>query len=213
MPLLTTQSAKGYGFGKFEQAGYATGNFVSLQTAYGTGSNATITFSAIPQTFKHLRIFALHKGTAGSTNTQGLYTMQFNSDTGSNSNYNSTQQVGSGSGSNQVFNARVNSVNAFFGSSSFYYNTLCSASNTGSGIGVSVIDIPDYTNTSHYKTFASFDGKEIGNNDGNSRLILSTGSWNSTSAVTDITFKIYDENITATNFTSTSRFALYGITR
>ena len=209
MPLLELQSARGYGFGANSAISYATGNFVSLQTAYGTGSNSTITFSAIPQTFKHLKIFAVHKGTAASTNTQGIYTMQFNLDTGNN--YNSSQQVGAGAGSNQILNSLSTGNNAFFGSSSFYYNTFCSATNTGSAVGVSVIDTPDYTNTSHYKVISTFDGHEMGNNDGNSRLIKGVGAWANTAAVTDISFKIYDESIVATNFTSTTRFSLYGI--
>lgn len=206
MPLLTTQSARSYGLGRLI-AGYATGNFVSLQTINGTGSSGTLTFSAIPQTFKHLRIFAIHKGTATGTNTQGMYTMQFNSDTGNN--YNGTQQVSSGVSA--LSDSLVTGTNAIFGSSSHYYNTFCSATNTGSAMGVSVIDIPDYTNTSYYKTIASFDGHEMGNNDGNSRLLQCAGSWNNNAAITDISFKIYDENFNATSFTSTTRFALYGI--
>lgn len=187
------------------------GDFESIATVNGTGSNATIVFNSIPSTYKHLQIHALFKGTAASTNTQGMLVMQFNSDTGSNTNYSSFQVVGQGAGASQVQVMTRTGLSGMFNDSSMYYQSLCSATNTGSAMATAIIDINDYANTSYNKNAGFLFGKEIGNNDGNSRCMLASGAWASTAAITSITFTIYDESMVATNFTSTSQFALYGI--
>lgn len=207
MPLLTTQSAKGYGFGKFAQAGYATGNFVSLQTLTGTGSSGTLTFTDIPQTFRHLQIHALTKGTATGS-VQGTYRIQINGDTGNN--YASTQLVGNGAGTSQVFQVAAVSQNAIFAPNSMYWNTFCSSGTTNS-MGAAIININEYTNSSWYKTVRTIDGHERGNNDDTSRVDIGGGVYTSSSPITSITFQIYDEAGSLTNFTTTTKIALYGI--
>ena len=186
------------------------GDFESIATVNGTGSGSTIVFSGIPSTYKHLQIHAVWRGTT-TANTQGFLTMQFNSDTGSNTNYSCFQMVGAGAGSNQVFTKALTGLSGMFNDITLYYQSLNSSTLVGSAMCNAVIDINDYANTSWNKNAGFFFGKEIGNNDTNSRVQVAAGAWASTAAVTSITFKVLDENATSTNFTSTSQFALYGI--
>jgi hypothetical protein len=189
----------------------APGDFESIATVSGTGSSGTIVFNSIPSTYKHLQIHALFKGTATGTNTQGNLIVQFNSDTGSNTNYSSHQINGAGAGASQVQTVIRTGMAALFDNAGFYYNSLCSATNTGSAMATVVMDIYDYASTSYNKNSAFLFGKDIGNNDGNSRVQMASGAWASTAAISSITFKIQDENFASTNFTATSQFALYGI--
>ena len=55
MPLITLQSAKGYGWGNRTSTGGAN-SYDSISTVALTSSNNTITFNSIPQTYKHLEI-------------------------------------------------------------------------------------------------------------------------------------------------------------
>jgi hypothetical protein len=84
MPLITTQSAKGYGWGARVAAG-ATNSFESIATATVTsgGSGGNVVFSSIPQTYKHLRIHILSGGTSGFNNGINMF---INSDF-TNANY------------------------------------------------------------------------------------------------------------------------------
>lgn len=188
--------------------GIPVGNFVSLQTLTGTGSSGTLTFTNIPQTFKHLEIHALTKGTATGSNIQGMYTIQFNGDTGNN--YSNTQSVGRGTGASQIYRVSLAGQNAIFGNGSNWYNTFCSGADS-TAMGAAVININEYTNPSWYKSARVFNGHERGNNDDSSRISIGGGAWASTNPITSITFKIYDESLSLTNFTTTTQIALYGI--
>lgn len=188
---------------------FELGDFESIATAYGDGSSATITLNSIPSTYKHLQIHALYKGTATGSNTQGMLVMRFNSDSGSN--YGVLQMSGAGAGQSTVAGITRTGDTGMFNNVNFYYNSICSATNTGSAMAVAVIDVADYANTSFNKNVAFLMGREIGNNDGNSRAQMSAGAWGSTTAISSITFTILDESMSTTNFTSTTGFALYGI--
>ena len=67
-------------------------SFESIATATGTGSNSTLTFSSIPQTYKHLQIRVMSRGNAATDQDNLL--IRFNGDTGSN--YNSHYVFGTG---------------------------------------------------------------------------------------------------------------------
>lgn len=171
-------------------AGGAGGNGITLiSTAYGTGSSGTITFSSIPSTYKHLQIRATaSKDTAGNIE----FGLQFNGDAGSN--YTWHRLTGNGS-----------SV------SSGWYGGLGGASYVGyaTGTGTSnatasnIIDILDYTNTNKNKTIRSLVGYHTSSDNS---IRLNSGIWFSTAAISSlsITYGGY-------NFTSISRFSLYGV--
>lgn len=99
MPLLTTQSAKGYGFGKFESSGgSALSGFVGIDSyTFSTSSLNTVTFSNIPQGYKHLYFFFQSWGTVNDGTR-----MFFNGDTNGGGNYRGGAQMGGYSSSVSV---------------------------------------------------------------------------------------------------------------
>jgi hypothetical protein len=80
MPLLTTQSARGYGL----TSGVETSTFELIDsTVVGAGGVSQIVFSSIPSEYKHLRIMgSVRTEQSGSSGSALL--IQFNGDTGSN---------------------------------------------------------------------------------------------------------------------------------
>jgi hypothetical protein len=154
-------------------------------------SAANITFSSIPQTYKHLQLRILAR--SSRSQNSGYAVIRFNSDTGSNYSRHSLQgdgasAIGDGSGSVSyptllLFPAALRSANIF---------------------GVGILDVLDYTNTNKNKTLRVLDGYD---SNGAGLIELASGAWYNTSAVTSITITEFNGN----NFEAYSRFALYGI--
>ena len=160
----------------------STNSYESLQTVSVTSSQSSISFSSIPSTYKHLQIRMSYLSSL-SDNSH----MRFNSDTGSN--YAWHELFGTGS-----------SAGAGAGASASFVKVGYAEVN----LGVAVIDILDYANTSKNKTLRSLSG--LINPENNDRSVyLSSGLWLSTSAITSLTL------ISGSNFIAGSRFSLYGI--
>lgn len=159
--------------------------YESIATAVGTGSSATITFSSIPATFKHLQIRAIARVASSS----GAY-LQYNSDTGTNY----TRHYLEGNGS---------TVAAGSGTSQTKIDYL-QAISTASTNGVNIVDILDYANTNKYKTTRILGGFDV---NGTGQIGLGSGLWMSTSAISTITITTSG----GANFATTTQFALYGI--
>lgn len=158
-------------------------------TTVGAGGTSTITFSNIPQVYKHLQIRGIGRATAGSERSIDI---RFNSDTGNN--YNSHNLTGDGTTASAGNNgnttyARIGLITGSLVSANIY--------------GVAIIDILDYQNTNKNKTIRSLDGYDT---NGSGKMGLRSGLWMSTSAVTQI-----DLTLSAQNFEQYSSFALYGI--
>lgn len=162
------------------------GSFESIATLSGTGSSATISFTSIPSTYKHLQIRWLGKST--STGTYTL--MTFNGDT---SNTYATHGV-YGNGSSALVEGYPNNTSVSGG--------FLTAS-TETGFGVSVLDILDYTNTSKNTTVKGLTGRD---NSGSGTASLISGAWFNTAAVNRI-----DIVVNAGSWSTISHFALYGI--
>lgn len=168
------------------------GDFESIQTTtVGSGGATEIIFSSIPQTYKHLQVRYLARGTRVSPSDYCYF--QFNGDTGSN--YQEHQLYGTGStpvsGSDNV---------------QTYINTMNIAGSTMSTnvFGVGVLDILDYANTNKYKTtrmITAADSNTVGG-----VVSFESGHWRSTSGITSIRFFPL-----GANFVQYSHFALYGI--
>jgi hypothetical protein len=161
-----------------------SGAFESIATATGTGSSGTITFSSIPGTYQHLQLRINSKNTTGNN-----LELQFNSDTGAN--YVRHYLRGNGSTVTASAQTAQNQIE-FMGSGGGTPNPA-----------VLIIDIQDYASTSKNKTVRNFSGQD---ENGSGIVILSSGLWLNTNAVTSITFKV-----SSGNFTTDSTFALYGI--
>ena len=121
--------------------------FDSIETfTVGSGGSASITFSSIPNTYKHLQIRCIMRGTTSSNSFDVL--MRFNGDT--TSKYTGTQLYGDGSGTaaHGGLGGGVASTNAY----PFYTMGDTGAANV---FGPGILDIIDYTNTSKYKVWKS----------------------------------------------------------
>lgn len=170
--------------------------FDSIQTfAVTSGGAATITFSSIPATYKHLQIRCLMRGTSSANSFDVL--MRFNGDT--TSKYTGTQLYGDGSGTalHSGLAGGVAATNAY----PFYTMADTGQANTW---GPGILDIIDYTNTSKYKVWKSLEGYEASGTDG--LILLRQGSYIVTTAISSI-------SLTADtgSFKENSHFALYGI--
>jgi hypothetical protein len=186
MPLLTTQSAKGFGFGKYELL--SSNSFESIQTiTVGSTSQASISFTSIPSTYTHLQV----RGILRSTTATGTAFMNFNGDTANN--YTTHYIFGDGT-------IGVGAINPHSG----MYAAL--ANNAASTFAVCVINILDYKNTNKNKVMLSLSGGESNTNTGATYDEILSGVWESTSAINRI-----DLIPAAGNFAQYSSLALYGI--
>jgi hypothetical protein len=160
-------------------------------TTVGSGGSATVTFSSIPSTYKHLQLRIMAK--TDRALDRDPITVKFNSDSGSNY----AEHTLSGNGS---------SASAGAGSSLTSTTIYRATGNTGATniFGVIVYDLLDYANTNKYKT-----GRYLGGYDANGAGDIYLGStlWRSTSAITTIALT----PSIGTNFLQHSSFALYGI--
>jgi hypothetical protein len=162
-----------------------------IATVMGTGSSGTITFSNIPQGYKHLQIRAIGRTDFAAGNIQII--ARFNGDTTTNYSTHNLYGIGSGTGTfSGNANVTYTEVGQFAGST-----------NSSGIMGIAVVDILDYSNVNKFKTTRSLSG-----NDGNGTgiIILSSGLWMNTAAITSMVILAG-----AGSFLTTSRFSLYGI--
>ena len=176
-----------------QQSAFVIGDYESIATVTLGSAASTISFTSIPSTYTHLQVRGIAR-TAGSDASYQHLTFQFNSDTGSN--YYSHGLYGTGS---SAFAHADGSLSA----NPLSYN-LPTSTQTASTFAGGVIDILDYANTSKYKVVRALGGFD---SNGGGALGLYSANWNSTSAITSITLKVYQ----GSNFAANSTFALYGI--
>jgi len=165
-----------------------TVSYESIATVTGSGSTG-ITFSSIPQTYKHLQVRAI---SVSSTYNSGR--TRFNGDT-TNANY--ATHVLFGGGASAGSGAEVGSQSGFVFP---FFSALGSSTTIPTGF---VLDILDYTNTNKNKVIRGLSGTD---SNGSGYIELISGVWLSTSAITSLSINIATGTI-ATN----SSFALYGI--
>lgn len=171
-------------------SGAVANSFESIATyTVGAGGISTVTFSSIPQTYKHLQIRGLAKSEGALDSTD----MRFNGDTGSNYSYHALYGTGSAAGS-EVSTSRTSAITSF---------TAVESSSVSIFSG-GVLDILDYTNTNKYKTIRSFGGAD---KNGSGVIYFMSNVWMSTSAITSIV--LYPR--AGGDFNQYSSFALYGI--
>lgn len=167
--------------------GGSSGSYELISTTTGAGSPATITFSSIPSTYKHLQ---LRLATAVTSGAGGVITnLRMNG-------------VTSASYSVHYLEANGSSVSAVSSTSTQQISVGWTAGYISGAHGGMIIDILDYASTSKNKTIRSLAGSHT---PGVPRVGLYAGAFYSTSAVDSITIFLGD------NFATTSRFSLYGI--
>lgn len=176
----------------------ATNSYESIATTtVGAGGTGTITFSSIPSTFKHLQIRIMAQTNRG-TYAIDEARLRLNNDTGNN--YAWHQLYGNGASVTAAANNSVSSIEVGSGNI---------GTTTGSNWGDVIVDVLDYTNTNKTKVIRALGGTDCNGTVGGlgGRVGLSSGLWNSTSAITTITLT----PINGTLFSQYSQFALYGI--
>lgn len=176
----------------------AAAAFESIATATGTGSSGTITFSSIPSTYQHLQIRYNAKDTTVAIGSN--LNIQFNADSSNSYYYHSL--IGDGSA--------ASATNAGGLDNRIVISEGVSASQTSSPnmaniMGVGIIDIHDYANTSKYKVVRHLTGMDANFATTEASIRLTSANWNSTSAINQI--KLYTTNF----WTTSTTFALYGI--
>lgn len=157
-------------------------------TTVGSGGSATITFTSIPGTYKHLQLRAITRDNLGFNTAEVNFT--FNSDTASNYSW---HRLGADGGGSADTDAAANASKIAFRGGSDQF-------------GAFIVDILEYANTNIYKTVRILTGTD---KNGAGLVGLFSGNWRSTSAITSITFNIL--NPSTTNFAQYSQIALYGI--
>lgn len=149
-----------------------------------SGGLSTITFSAIPSTYKHLQIRTSFTGSS-VVNPQ----IRFNSDSGSNYSWHHLY----GDGTNAYSNGLATQSFMYF---SYLPNTSYPAA--------TITDILDYASITKNKTVRTLSGSDA---NGSGEIALWSGSWqNSSTAINSITLLN-----NGGNFNQNSVFALYGV--
>ena len=170
------------------------GSYDSIATFNLTSSTTTVTFSSIPQTYKHLQIRGIARSTRAVT-LEGAWAY-FNNDT-STTTYAVHGLAGDGASASAYAIPTPNSGGLQCG-------LIPAASATSSIFGGFVMDVLDYTSTNKNKVTRSLTGADL-NGSGTIRLI--SGLWLNTAAITTIKFDTQGGG----DFPQYSSFALYGI--
>jgi hypothetical protein len=157
-----------------------------ISTQVLSSTTSSVTFSSIPQDFKHLQI----RFTALASTSNGTRSLRIRYNNDSGANYNSHYIFNSGS----LVNSSYSSSSALVG-----YQVWPDPSAAGN----SIVDILDYSSSSKNKThryFYGVYGTQI-------RVEFGSGLWRNTDAITSFTI----EQFTGYSMQAGSRFSLYGI--
>lgn len=167
----------------------AVGDYESISTTLLTGTQATVTFSGIPATYKHLQIRASVKSNnAAVSSAMGI---QFNATT---TGYFQHGLYGDGASAGAYPATSSNTAGSFY----------IAGSTSTSVFGAIIIDILDYADTNKNKTVRALSGADF---NGSGQARLSSGSVALTTAITTLTLT----ELNAGSFVQYSSFALYGI--
>ena len=167
-------------------------SFESIATVSLSSSQSTITFTSIPQTYKHLQLRLF--GRTDRVSTDDYFSVRFNSDNTA-ANYRGHYLIAEG----------TNKYSGDHGNDYAIYGRLTATNAASSIFGVGIVDMLDYANTSKYKTGRNFGGQDI---NGSAAYTWNGSSlWMSTSAITS--FVIYPG--AGSNFVQYTHAALYGI--
>lgn len=174
---------------------YIPTSFESIQTYTLVSSQASVTFSSIPSTYKHLQLRLISQDT-NNNNFPASYDLEFNGSAGTD--YDRHEIIGDGSAATS---------NGFASTPYIRMTNSQTRAYTGmtNNFGASIIEIIDYASISKNKVVRAFTGAE-GNSTGQGYAVnLISGEWRSTAAITQI--KLTSGN----SFSAKSTFALYGI--
>lgn len=197
MPLLTTQSAKGYGFSSLV-SGDPASDMELISSTVLSSTQSSVSFSSLNTTaaaYRHLRVVGLCR--AGTNAPGQSITIELNGSTASNYNVHSMYTfVSTPVIANSWMYLSQDSNNSFCGGaegqtaySNFYQPNIW--------------EFHDFSQTDKNKYITCLNGASITSTSGS--IAWNNLMWNQTSAITSISFKL------ASNFTAGTRFTLYGL--
>lgn len=170
----------------------STNSFESIQTVtVGSGGAASIDFTSIPSTYKHLQIRGIGRNL--HTVTVDTIRLRFNGDTSTN--------------------YQMNSLYGYNGSLTTYTTTVvnqipianCAGNSAAANIFAPfVFDVLDYSNTNKAKTLKILAG--IDTNSSSSEVDFNGAFWNNTAAISSMSFYC-----TTANLAQGTQIALYGV--
>ena len=161
----------------------------------GSGGAASITFSAIPDTYTDLFLVASTRISGTATDPQSII---FNGDTGTN--YSMRMLYGSGSSAGSASNA--NYLAQYNNWAIWWMQTSSTTANT---FGNTSLYIPNYALTTQHKSVSVDTVTE--NNGTAANQQIGAGIWRNNAAITSLTITPY-----SSNFVQYSSATLYGIT-
>jgi hypothetical protein len=177
--------------------GGAAGSYELIATSFGNGSSANITFSSVPQTYKHLQLRMTTRNTYAAV--AEWMRMRFNNVSTSTYHVHNLWGTGSTTASN-YYNDRTFMED---------FARVAANSAVSGNYSATIVDILDYASTSKNKTIRVLSGFTDGGS--NNYVNLSSGFLNSTSAVTQIDIFSLFSAAAIGYFDTNSRFSLYGI--
>jgi hypothetical protein len=168
----------------------AVGSFEQIETQILGANAASVTFTSIPSTYKHLQLRITARATS-TGNATALF-LRFNGVSGTS--YSTHTLYGS---STSII------AEGFTGLDAFYRMPIPDDGLAASGFGSLVIDVLDYALTTKNKTIRTASGYVIS---GLNNVSLVSGGFSSTSAVSSLSL-----TPGAGQLKTGSRFTLYGI--
>jgi hypothetical protein len=194
MPLLTTQSARGYGFGSASTV--VINSFESIASTSLTSATSSIVFSSIPTNFTHLQIRGIVRLTAATNQKTPAIRMNGASALGS---YRTHTLISKASTPSSYETGPTTMLEFYEGP----------AGSQASGVfGAVIIDILDYRNTNKNKVAKITYGMDNANANGSNTISVFTGVYNSTSAITEVSLI---EQGGTDNYAVGTTWSLYGI--
>jgi hypothetical protein len=192
MPIIGSLSGvSARGLGGLRTFLSLSNDYEAIASTVVVGSSVPhITFSSIPNTYKHLQIRGLVRTTQNSV--QNGCAFQLNGDTGSNYAWNQFYTSSGGTPTAESYQDNV-----------LRLGELPSANAPAGVFGFVILDIYDYTSTDKYTTC-----HESGGSDRNGTGFLGTnyGVWRNTAVVNSV--KLFESS---SNWAVGSMFSLYGI--
>jgi hypothetical protein len=179
----------------FRSAAGPDGAYDALSTVTLSANASSVTFAGIPNTYKHLQIRITGKMDRTSA-AFGDYQMSINNNT--SAVYPTHTLSGNGS-SASAFAQTTGAGLGFWSFGRLAGNTIASL------MGVAIIDILDYADTTKNKVVRNLSGVDT---NGSGEINFQSGAYLNTSAITSIQFA---PGFGSTNFIAPSQFTLYGI--
>ena len=169
-------------------------DFQLIQTVSLTTDTSSVSFTSIPQTFRHLQLRIVAKN---NTNNNTSLIMRMNNS--SSTVYNGHYLVGDG---NSAFSSGYNFAYVDLG---IYTRMILAQTQDTNIFNAGIMDILDYANSSKNTTIKMFHGA-AGSSGGGASIVLASGIYGQTTPVSSIQL-FPDSN----SFATGSRFSLFGI--